>query len=115
MEKKHGVILGSGYKNNQACASFIVYITQVQRELLVTVLAKAKYFAIEADGSTDPGNMEEELFLVMYLDPHAKDGKIHIRDKFLAIRQAASANVGGLFECLARALAIQEFLVGRGS
>ena len=85
LEEKHGVILGSGYKNDQVCATFVGYIAQVQRELLASVLAKAKYFAIhvQADGSTDSGSMEEELFLVLYFEPHAKDGKVHVRDKFL--------------------------------
>ena len=33
-EEKHGVDLGAGYKNNQACAIFVDYIAQAQREAL---------------------------------------------------------------------------------
>ena len=62
LEEKHGVILGSGYKNDQACATFVGYIAQIQRELLASVLVKAKYFAIQGDGSTDSEDMKEELF-----------------------------------------------------
>ena len=32
--EKHGVVLGAGYKNNQACAVFVDYIAQAQREAL---------------------------------------------------------------------------------
>jgi len=34
LEEKHGVDLGSGYKNDQTCATFVEYIAQEQRTLL---------------------------------------------------------------------------------
>ena len=37
---------------------------------------------MQADGSTDAGNVENELFLALYFDPYAKDGKVHVRYKF---------------------------------
>ena len=82
---KHGVGLGTGYKNDQACANFIHYIGEDQKLELVTTLNKMKFFSIQIDGNTDSANIEEEVFLVMYLDPHAKAGKIHVCDKYLAI------------------------------
>ena len=50
----------SGYKNNQDCAVFIEYIAM--KETLVNILAKAKFFSIQGDGSTDSANVENELF-----------------------------------------------------
>jgi len=64
-----------------------------------------KFFSIQIDGSTDSGNMEEDVFLVMYFDPHCKDGRISICEKFLAIRKPSHSNAKGLFECFKRALA----------
>lgn len=78
------------------------YIAQEQRELLATVLAKAKFFAVQADGCSDSGNVE--VFSVMYFDPCATDGKINTHDQFLAVRKPTSANAAGLFECFTRAL-----------
>lgn len=104
LEEKHGVDLGAGYKNNQACATFVDYIAQAQREVLLSRLAKAKFFSIQADSSTDSGNIEDELFLVQYFDPHGDDGKVHTRDKFLTVRQPNSSNAEGLYECFVRAL-----------
>ena len=40
----------------------------------------------------------------MYFDPHAKDGKVHVFDKYLAIRQPSRSNAEGLFDCFKRAL-----------
>ena len=102
--EKHGVGLGTGYKNDQACANFVQYITENQRLQLVDVLSKAKYFSIQIDGSTDSANVEEEVFLSLYFDPHSKDGKVHVCDKFLAIRRPSRSNAEGLFECFTRAL-----------
>ena len=49
-------------------------------------------------------NIEEELFLVVYFDPSADDGKIHVRNRLFAVRQPVRANAEGLFECFTRAL-----------
>ena len=63
------------------------------------VLDKAKFFSIQADGSTDAGNIEDELFLALYSDPHAQDGRVHVRDKFLTVRRPSCSNAEGLHEC----------------
>lgn len=81
LEEKHGINLGSGYKNDKACATFVEYIAQEQRELLANTLSKAKFFSIQSDGSTDAANVENELFVALYLDPHAPDGKVHVRNR----------------------------------
>jgi len=49
-------------------------------------------------------NIEEEVFLVLYFNPHSKDGKVHVCDNFLAIRRPSRSNAEGLFECFKRAL-----------
>ena len=56
------------------------------------------------DGSTDSGNVEEELFLVVYFDAHANDKKVHVRNRFFAVRKLASGDADGLFECVKRAM-----------
>ena len=68
------------------------------------MLAKANFLSIQADGSTDAGNVEDELFLVLYFDPHSEDRKVHVRNQFLAVLRPKSANAEGLFECCTRAL-----------
>ena len=65
--ERHGVDLGEGYKNNQACACFTSYIALEERRRLVDNLSRAKFFSLQADGSTDCGNVEDELFLVVFI------------------------------------------------
>ena len=104
LEEKHGVDLGVGYKNNQACATFVENIAMSMREGLADVLSKAKYFSIQADGSTDTANIEDELFLVLYFDAHTKDGAVHVQSRFLTVRQPQHSDASGLYECFVRAL-----------
>ena len=78
LEEKHGVGLGTGYKNNKACANFVHYIAEDQKLQLLNALSKAKFFSFQIDEGTDSGNIEEEVFLVMYLNPHPKNGRIYV-------------------------------------
>ena len=61
-------------------------------------------FSIQADGSIDCGNVEDELYLVVYFDPYTQNGKVHIKNKFLTVRCPARSNAEGLYECFTRTL-----------
>ena len=99
LEEKHGVNLGTGYKNDKACAVFAEFIAQERREALLNTISKAKFFSIQADGTTDKGNIEEEMFHVVYCDFNSDDMKVQVCNRFLAVRQPTSGNAAGLFEC----------------
>ena len=60
--ERHGVDLGKGYKNNQACTCLTSYIALEECQRLVIDLNRAKFFSLQVDGSTDYGNVEDELF-----------------------------------------------------
>ena len=104
LEERHGVSLGQSYKNNQACATFVEYIALERRKIYVEVLGRAKFFSIQADSSTDAGNAEEELFLVVYLDHNAMDKRVHIRNPFFMVRKLQQGNAEGLLACLESAM-----------
>ena len=104
IEERHGVDLGEGYKNDLACSTFVDYIAQDLREQLKESLQKAKFFSLQMDGSTDSGNIEEELFMVVFFDPLANDGCVHVRNMYFCVRQPKNANASGLYECFNRAL-----------
>lgn len=104
METRHEVDLGSGYKNDQACAMFVRYIAKEQRDQLRSVLENVKFFSIQADGTTDAGNVEDELFTVLYLDHSGSDGRVHVCSKLFAVRQPKSGDAEGLFKCFEAAM-----------
>ena len=104
LEERHGTDLGAGYKNDHSCATFVEFIAREQLESVVTSVAKSRFFSLQADGSTDSGNTENELFMILYLDPYCKDGSVHIRDQFLTTRYLNSGTAKGLYEAFGRAL-----------
>ena len=104
LEERHGVDLGEGYKNNQACAVFIQYIAQDQKQILLDALSKAKFYSMQGDGSNDSGNIENELFLVVYVDRNSPDCRIRIENKFFAIQRPTTGDAEGLFDCVNKAV-----------
>lgn len=104
LETRHEVDLGSAYKNDQACATFISYIAKKQRDQLRSGLENVKFFSIQVNGSTDAGIVEDKLFTVLYLDRSGSDGKVHVCSKLFAVRQPKSGDAGGLFNCFEAAM-----------
>lgn len=69
LEKRHGVELGTGYKNKKACSMLMDYILQeLYNMAVVNSLTKAKFFSLQLDGSTDSGYIEDKLFFVVFCD-----------------------------------------------
>lgn len=102
LQERHGVNLGIGYKNMKACAIFVDYISLEQQQALVNLLTKVKFFSLQFDGSTDVGNTEDELLLVVFCDPFSADGKI--RSEFYTVKRPKRADAEGLFACLKAAM-----------
>ena len=74
LQERHKVQIGENYQNNQACATFISFISEDLQVRLHENLSKCKFYSIQMDGSTDSANKENELFLVVYFDPYSIDG-----------------------------------------
>ena len=104
LEQQHGVDLGQSYKSRQACTTFVEYIALSLRQQLAELLNRAKFFSVQADGSTDAANIEEELFIALFFDPYSQDVVVRVRSKFLAVRQPLSGNAVGLHESFTKAL-----------
>ncbi len=104
LEQLHKVDLGEGYKNRQACTEFVEYISLDLRQSLANALQKGKFFSVQVDGSTDAANVEEELFVVLYFNPHTEDGKVGVCSSLLSVRQPSSGDAAGLYESFERAM-----------
>ena len=63
------------------------------------------------DGSTDTGNIDNEILLVVWCDPDGSDEKVHTRMDFLTVSRPQSVTARGLFQVLEgclQGLGIQE-------
>ena len=94
--------LGLEYQNDKACATFIEFIAHEQPDILLKALERSKFFSLQADGSTDAGNEEVEMFLDLHFDPTSSDGEVCIRNRFIAVRHLSSATAQGLFDSFKR-------------
>ena len=63
LEERHGVDIGGSYRNDYAYATFVKFIALDLQQWLKRDISNA---SIQIDSSTDSGNMEEELFLVLH-------------------------------------------------
>ena len=86
------------YRNDRAAANFTDSIVKVAKDSFAKDLAKARYFCILSDGSTDCSVTEEELEYVMFL----LCGKPGL--KFLSIEPVNNANAEGIYNCIEEAV-----------
>ena len=49
---------------------------------------------IQADGSTDSTNVEDELFLALYFDAHTQDGTVHVKSSVWTTCVDVRSNLG---------------------
>jgi hypothetical protein len=106
MEERHGVDVGTKHKGDHACAEFVQFIAADLKEKLMSHVNSVKFFSVQCDASTDAGNVEEEMFIVLYFDSQldSPDRKVRVRDRFLTVRHLVAGTGVGLFKCLERAL-----------
>ncbi len=61
LESRHGVDLGQSYATKDSAKSFTHYIAKVQRSAFIESLSTTHFYSFLMDGTTDAGNIEEEL------------------------------------------------------
>ena len=91
LEARHGVNIGATYTTETAASSFTGYIAQAKRNKLVVNLQKAKFFSLLLDGSTDAGNIDNELLLVVWFDKDGVGEKVYTRTNYLCISRSSTA------------------------
>ena len=96
----HGVDLGSAYKSPQSAKSFMHYTAAAQHKTLMEALAETHFVSFLMDGSTDAGNLEQELVVVLFClkDDAAEEIKFYTR--FLSTATPENADTNSLIECL---------------
>jgi hypothetical protein len=78
--------IGESYTTDRAATKFVNVIGEVTEEDLKTDLAKARYYSVLNDGSTDASTTEQELVYVLSLH----DGTPVI--KFVGVESAMQTN-----------------------
>ena len=55
------------------------YIAMAKWQVLLQKLSETKFFSLLLDGSTDKGNVDNEVLLAVWCDPDGSDEKVHTR------------------------------------
>ncbi len=104
LEARHGVDIGIRYTTETAAKSFIHYIAESRRQGLVETLHKANFFSLLLDGSTDVGNVDNELLLVVWFDREVVDENVCTKTSYFKMSRPSTVTAEGLFEVLESAL-----------
>ena len=105
LESRHGVEVGSSYTNEVSARIFTGYIAESKRREMAEALTEAKLFSLLIDGSTDTGNIDNELYMIVYSDlNNGRDEKVHTRTSYFHVSRPSSVSAVGLFENLKDAL-----------
>ena len=96
-EKNKTPRINECYRNDRVAANFTDSIAKVTKGSFAKNLAKARYFCILSDGSTDSSVTEEKPVYVLFL----LCGKPTL--KFLSIEPANNANAEGIHSCIKQA------------
>lgn len=84
LEERHGVTIGTAYRNDMSCSTFIAHIGEEMERNLREQLSSVKFFSVLTDGSEDASVSEMEAVFVQYLEtnPPGRD-TIQVATSFL--------------------------------
>lgn len=101
---RQGVELGSAYKRSDCAKVFTHFIAEAQRKQFLDSLSDVRFFSFLMDGSTDAGNKEQELVLVLFCSKDDEAQEIRSCTRYLSVGNPAQSNAEGLIDCLGGAL-----------
>ena len=104
LEERHGVDLGFAYKTDVSAKTFTHYIAESQRQSFYDCLTESHFYSFLMDGSTDSGNVEDELVLVQYCAQDDATQEVRSCIRFLSVEVPTKADATGLIKCAENAL-----------
>ena len=104
LEARHGCGLGISYKNAGSARSFTYYIAESQRQSFINLFSSVPYFSFLLDGSTDEGNIEQEVVVLQYCSRNDNSSEITSICRYFSIQSPGKADADGLIQCLGDAL-----------
>ncbi len=96
--------VGTAYRNQNACKTFCHFIAEARRKEIVEKLSNAKKCSLLMDASTDTGNIDDEMFLVVWCDLDCDDEMVHTKMSYFAVVRPKQVDAQGLFNCLQSSL-----------
>ncbi|XP_033753177.1 zinc finger protein 862-like [Pecten maximus] len=99
LQAKNGVDMGSMYRNDKGCKTFIEHIANSEIEKIKKDVMESRYFSVLSDGSTDSSITEQEAVYIRYIGPEGKP-----QTEFCDIVSLETADASGVLQGIDRAL-----------
>ena len=115
LEERHGVDLGQMYKTKDSVKMFSHFIAEAQRHDFLQSLSSSKFYSFLMDGSTDQGNVEEEMIANLHSTKNTMAEEVNTYARLLCVQEPRKADSDGLLECLGRALIPLGVTIGGGT
>ena len=104
LESRHGVDLGQSYTTKDSAKSFFHYIAESQRTAFINTLSTMHFYSFLMDGTTDAGNVEDELIVIMGFQKDDTAGEVGTFARYFSLEVPAKADADGLIGCLQKAV-----------
>ena len=104
LESRHGVDLGQSYTTKASAKSFSHYIAESQRTTFINTLSTMHFYSFLMDGTTDAGNVEDELIVIMGFQKDDTAGEVGTFARYFSLEVPAKADADGLIGCLQKAV-----------
>ena len=100
--------LGQAYKTKDSAKVhvFTHYIAEGQCQELLESLSSSRFYSFSVDGSTNKGNIEDKLIIILYCTKDTVAEEVGTRARFFSLQEPKRADADGLIECLVRALSL---------
>ena len=106
LESRHGVDLGPAYHRPDSAKTFTTYIAKSQHQAFLNALSSSgsRFFSFLMDGTTDAGNQEDELIVLLYCSKDNTVQEITPCTRYLSIYSPGKADACGLLSCVNEAM-----------
>ena len=105
LEARHDVDLAIAYSTPDSAKSFTGYIAKSQRQAFLTKFCcESHFYSVLTDGTTDAGNLEDELIALAYCCRNDTTQEITATTRYWSIHNPEKANADGILKCLSESL-----------
>ena len=103
LEERHGVDLGCAYKTKDSAKALTHYIAESQHRSFIHNFPSG-FYSFLMDGSTDTGNIENELVVIQYCVRDDTAQELRSCTRYLSLEIPTKADADGLISFLGNAL-----------
>ena len=104
LESRHGVDLGQSYATKDSAKLFTHFIAESQHSAFMQSLSTTLFCSFLMDGTTDAGNVEDQLIVIMSFCKDDTTGEVRSFARYFSIEVPTKADSDGLIACLQQSL-----------